>query len=92
MAELQFDFEKMADAFTKTAKERGMFISRWIPVEEELPELGVDGLCQCRANIFEVLALTPDGWYHDEKHCYMMGFVIAWMPLPKPYEENDIKR
>lgn len=60
---------------------------KWIPVSERLPEAGVDVLCQCHANIFEVFALTPDGWYHDKEHCYMMGFVIAWMPLPEPYKD-----
>lgn len=57
----------------------------WIPVSERLPEVGEKVLCQCQANIYEVLKLTVDGWYHDEKHCYMSGFVIAWMPLPEPY-------
>lgn len=38
MAELKLDFEKMAEGFVKTAKERGMFVSRWIPVSERLPE------------------------------------------------------
>ena len=22
-------------------------------------------------------------------HCYMGGFVIAWMPLPEPYKEGQ---
>ena len=61
---------------------------RWIPVSERLPEVGEKVLCQCQANIYEVLKLTVDGWFYDNKHCYMSGFVIAWMPLPKPYEEK----
>ena len=60
----------------------------WIPVSERLPKVGEKVLCQCQANIFEVLKLMVDGWYHDENHCYMSGFVIAWQPLPKPYEEK----
>lgn len=61
---------------------------RWNPVNERLPEVGEKVLCQCQANIYEVLKLTVDGWYHDNNHCYMSGFVIAWQPLPKPYEEK----
>lgn len=60
----------------------------WIPVSERLPKVGEKVLCQCQANIFEVLKLMVDGWYHDENHCYMSGFVIAWQPLPEPYEEK----
>jgi hypothetical protein len=62
---------------------------RWIPVSERMPEVGEKVLCQCQANIYEVLKLTADGWYHDKNHCYMLGFVIAWMPLPQPYREED---
>ena len=62
---------------------------KWIPVSEELPKVGENVLCKCQANIFEVFALTPDGWYHDEKHCYMMGFVVAWIPLPEPYKAES---
>lgn len=63
--------------------------TRWIPVSERLPELGERVLCQCRANIYEVLKLTVDGWYYDQDHCYMESFVVAWMPLPEPYERGD---
>jgi hypothetical protein len=59
--------------------------TKWIPCSERLPEVGERVLCQCQANIYEVLKLTVDGWYHDNKHCYMSGFVIAWMPLPDLY-------
>lgn len=63
----------------------GNFIgaNRWIPVSERLPNIGETVLCQCQVNIYEVLKLTVDGWYHDNEHCYMEGFVIAWQPLPK---------
>lgn len=60
--------------------------TRWIPVSERLPEVGEKVLCHCQANIYEVLKLTVDGWYHDKNHCYMLGFVIEWMPLPQPYK------
>lgn len=59
---------------------------KWIPVSERLPEINEWVVCQCRANIYEVLKFTSYGWYHDDAHCYMDGFVIAWMPLPKPYK------
>lgn len=62
---------------------------KWIPVSKRLPTEGQKVLCQCQANIYEVLKLTVDGWYHDKNHCYMPGFVIAWMPLPEPYKAES---
>ena len=63
-------------------------LPKWIPISEKLPGVGETVLCQCQANIYEVLKLTVNGWYHDKDHCYMLGFVIAWQPLPQPYERK----
>ena len=63
---------------------------RWIPVSEELPEQGQEVICQCRANMIKVLKLDADfDWYQDADHCYMSGFVIAWMPLPEKYDPEE---
>lgn len=59
-------------------------IPHWIPVTERLPKFGVMALCKCRANIYEVLTWTAEGWEHDPQHIYMSGFVTHWMPLPEP--------
>ncbi len=63
----------------------------WIPVSERLPEVRQWVLCQCRAGIMDVLRLTANGsWYKHYPHAeYMSGFVVAWMPLPKPYEVEE---
>ena len=58
----------------------------WIPVSERLPEMGVRVLCACQADLYDVLKLTPKGWFYDTRHTYMFGFVRAWMPLPEPYK------
>lgn len=60
---------------------------KWIPCSERMPKQGQEVICQCRARIIQVLKLDANGdWYKDANHCYMSGFVIAWIPLPKPYE------
>ena len=62
---------------------------RWINVEDELPEEGTWVLCQCRANIKDVLRWQDGYWFHDLRHQYMGGFVTHWMPLPElPKEES----
>ena len=32
MAELKFDIAEMAEVFAKAAKERGLFVGKWIPI------------------------------------------------------------
>lgn len=63
-------------------------VPQWIPCSERLPEVRQWVLCQCRAGIMDVLRLTADGsWNKNYPNTeYMGGFVVAWMPLPKPYE------
>lgn len=59
----------------------------WIPVTERVPDVRQWVLCQCRANIMDVLRLTDDGsWYRKSNEIYMSGFVLAWMPLPEPWK------
>ena len=65
-------------------------VPRWIPCENRLPKVGREVLCQCRANIIEVLCLEENGSWENPssfRH-YLNSFVIAWMPLPDPYEEG----
>lgn len=61
----------------------------WTPVSERLPEMGVRVLCACQADLYDVLKLTPDGWFYDTRHTYMFGFVLAWQPLPEPYKKGE---
>lgn len=62
---------------------------QWIPCSERLPKQGQEVVCQCRANIIMILKLDAYGdWFQDVDHCYMSGFVIAWMPLPLPYRKE----
>lgn len=80
------------DPFAKVLYEvlRILEETKWIPCSERLPKQGQEVICQCRANIIKVLKLDADGdWYQDADHCYMGGFVIAWMPLPEPYREDS---
>ena len=63
-------------------------VPRWIPCKERLPEVGEEVLCQCRANIIEVLCLEKSGFWENQSSFrnYLNSFVIAWMPLPEPYK------
>ena len=65
---------------------------RWIPCEERLPEpnLAVLGYAPKFDNIFAVYYDSVCGWItwnpvHDEPFPSFQGEIVAWMPLPEPY-------
>lgn len=63
---------------------------KWIVVDERLPDGGVDVLV-CTGNGWILIAwygtnrqswhITPTGITHDD--------IIAWMPLPEPYRNEE---
>ena len=93
--------EKEAEAKARQLRnQRKCLESGWIPVTERLPESGVDVLISFLN--FPDLAIgrcdwdeeTGGAWYegdHDEEHTCLADnkIVNAWMPLPKPYREDE---
>ena len=61
----------------------------WIPVSERLPKYDKEVLCFLSSDEYAVCYLTND-WGNDEFVDGGFGTgaydVVAWMPLPKPFE------
>lgn len=55
---------------------------RWIPCSERLPDQNGKHLVVGRQKAINILKFDGGRWYGK-------WGVVAWMPLPKPYEEDD---
>ena len=97
MAEI--NIEKMAQNIAQKAiqelRDNGVFIGRWIPVSERLPEENKTVMASVEGyGVYPEARYTKeDGWewayesgadYWEE-----LDEVKAWMPLPKPYEPQE---
>lgn len=91
MAEI--NFEKMAEGFVKSLRQRGFFVSRWIPVSEGLPEEDVDVLITYKYSGKKIVTMahkqSSDGWRFENDGWIPDKLVIALMPLPEPMKEGE---
>ena len=89
-------FEKAEETLLEAIR-NGYELTRWIPIKEKKPEMNEDiivsyydpiekisGVCQGYINEF---GLQPCEDFEN----WPFFKVIAWMPLPDPYEEGDTK-
>lgn len=62
---------------------------KWIPITERLPEDNIHVLCQFNLNGMAECYLAH-GVFHIVGGVVMScNEVLAWMPLPEPYQSND---
>lgn len=74
-------------------------VNQWIPVSERLPEVEENTEdCDCpefnvtfSTGVVSTLKFTSDEntWFDEFGNVYTN--VIAWQPLPQPYDEEDFK-
>lgn len=60
----------------------------WIPVNERLPEIGIDVLACDIEGIIYMCHRTPHDNYFYAWGCKIKD-IIAWIPLPKPYKTES---
>ena len=101
MANVKFNIsvsvEKMLEAF----RQEGYTVQKWIPCSEQMPESGedvlvwfeyyrygdYDGLCQTYG--IGTYYAYQKNWLINQSTGWNNLRVIAWMPLPDPYEEKE---
>ena len=73
-------------------------VPRWISCEERLPEpnVAVLGYAPTFNNIYAVIIDSDCGWMTwcpvcDEPFPSFQGKIVAWMPMPAPYEGERSK-
>ena len=84
MAEI--NIEKMAHNVAEKAmqelRDNGVFVSRWIPVSERLPEESKRYVVATKYNDVMTDFYTGEGFLQGDD-------IIAWMPLPEPYKAES---
>lgn len=71
--------------------EKALEQTRWVFVSERLPEVGKEYLCCDAYGFIHVgyLSKSLGEWFVNSE---ALEEVIAWMPLPKPFEPQESER
>ena len=88
MAELNIEkmAQNVAQKVIQELRDNGVFIGRWIPVSERLPETGDYVLCSIADHYSKHKILISQ---YNREDFWSNGIIEAWMPLPKPYDPQE---
>ena len=84
--ECQKEHRQLADWLEelKTLREK----SKWIPCSERLPENAMNVIAQFSSGTPTELRYAGNGIF-EGIYEYSTKVIIAWMPLPEPYKEDN---
>ena len=91
MAEI--NIEKMAQNVAQKAlqelRDNGVVVSRWIPVNESLPENRNQEVIISLEWGVDIGRYSDGEWHSEWINHYDDGDILAWMPLPKRYDPQE---
>ena len=82
---LEWLLKKKYVPFLKKAN-KALKAKQWIPVSEKLPKYSDSVLVSLFDDEIDLGSYYCDTWHTREDGSVEDGIVLAWMPLPKPYE------
>lgn len=88
MAEINIEkvVQNVAQKAMQELRDNGVFVGRWIPVSERLPEEGKEVLVSGYNTWSKQVIIAR---YMGEQYGFTCGLVSAWMSLPLPYHEVE---
>ena len=93
MAELNIKkmAQNVAEKVIQDLRDNGVFIGRWIPVSERLPEVYVDVLVTDNGGGVPTVIIDACGVKDDtgERFWQISQTPVAWMEWPEPYKAES---
>ena len=91
---IQNSLENFLKAITNEAieivkQEAERYNNGWIPCSERLPKYGEVVMCSCTNNGITISCITHKGVKPSKSVRFGQHSVIAWQPLPKPFQKGD---
>ena len=91
---IQNSLENFLKAITNEAieivkQEAERYNNGWIPCSERLPKYGEVVMCSCTNSGITISCITHKGVKPSKSVRFGQHSVIAWQPLPKPFQKGD---
>ena len=80
---------KFYKVIKETVKEIEENHNGWIPCSERLPKYGEVVMCSCTNSGITISCITHKGVKPSKSVRFGQHSVIAWQPLPKPFQKGD---
>ena len=80
---------KFCKVIKETVKEIEENHNGWIPCSDRLPKYGEVVMCSCTNSGITISCITHKGVKPSKSVRFGQHSVIAWQPLPKPFQKGD---
>ena len=77
------------EAIEIVKQEAEQYNNGWIPCSERLPKYGEVVMCYCTNSGITISCITHKGVKPSKSVRFGQHSVIAWQPLPKPFQKGD---